>query len=272
MNERLTSLADLVPRQDVSRAVDANLERFCELLRSTPDGSLPVPGLDWTVGELGAHLVSGARLWRRMLAGEASPVTSLADGASHTARMIEELPERDPAELSELIDNEIGATLGELNRRPSDQAYPWHAGLQLTMAQASAIGLGELVVHGFDLARALHKPWPIDRRDARYVIYGASAILPAAVDHAQAAGFSACYELRLRSDPPLTLRFDRGALTVQPGGACRPDCSVSVDPAAFVLLAYGRRRPWRYLASGKLFAWGRRPWLAARFQRLLLPF
>ena len=165
---------------------------FCELLRSAPDGSLPVPGLDWTVGELGAHLVSGARLWRRMLAGEASPVTSLVDGASHTARMIEGLPERDPVALSELIDNEIGATLGELNRRPADQAYPWHAGLQLTMAQASAIGLGELVVHGFDLARALHKPWPIDRRDARYVIYGASAILPAAVDHAQAAGFSVC--------------------------------------------------------------------------------
>ena len=92
--------------------------------------------------------------------------------------MIKDLPERDPAALADLIDIEIRATLGELNRRPPDQAYPWHAGLQLTMAQASAIGLGELLVHGFDLACALHEPSPIDRRHARYVIYGASASVP----------------------------------------------------------------------------------------------
>ena len=79
MNERSTSLAELVPLQDVGRVVDANLARFCEQLRSAPDGSLPVPGLTWTVGELGAHLVSGARLWRRMLAGATSRVASLAN-------------------------------------------------------------------------------------------------------------------------------------------------------------------------------------------------
>jgi hypothetical protein len=70
MSARPAALADLVPADKIGDAVDATLVRFCDLLRSAPDGSIPVPGLTWTVGELGAHLVTGAQLWRRMLAGD----------------------------------------------------------------------------------------------------------------------------------------------------------------------------------------------------------
>ena len=272
MSARPTALADLVPADKIGDAVDATLVRFCDLLRSAPDGSIPVPGLTWTVGELGAHLVTGAQLWRRMLAGDPSPITSLSDGSVHTARMIAEFPERDPATLAELIEVESRATADEMSARAPDVPYPWHAGLALTTGQSEAIGLGELLVHGFDLARALGRPWDIPSDYACFVIYGAGAVLPAAVDHAAAQGFTASYDLRLRGGVPLAMRFTNGSLTVEPGGTSRADCRISADPPAFLLLSYGRATPWRFIARGQLIAWGRRPWLAARLATMLQGF
>ena len=50
----------------------------------------------------------------------------------------------------------------------------------------------------------------------------------------------------------------------------RPDCVITADPVAFLLVGYGRvgqsGRIWR----GKLRAGGRRPWLALRFSSLLI--
>jgi hypothetical protein len=99
-----------------------------------------------------------------------------------------------------------------------------------------------------------------------------SAVLPAAVDHNASQGFNATYELRLRGGVPLGMRFEEGDLTIDAGPVARADCRISAEPVAFLLLAYGRMKPWRYLLSGRLLAWGRRPWLASRFNTMLMPF
>jgi uncharacterized protein (TIGR03083 family) len=267
-----TALAALVPLNTVGKRVDAALTRFCELMRTAPDGAVPVPGLSWTVGELGAHMVTGARLWSRMLAGEPSPITSLRDGAAATALMIADLEEREPARLADLIELESRATAAALGNRDPDELFPWHAGLQLTMGQAEAVGLGELLVHGFDLARAVGRPWPIEPADARAVIYAAGAILPALVDPVRAQGVTASYELRLRGGSSLALRIRDGALVVEPGPDPRAVCRISADPTAFLLISYGRVSPWRYVTSGRILAWGRRPWAMARLATMLQGF
>jgi hypothetical protein len=207
-----------------------------------------------------------------MLAGEASPIISLADASTNTARMLAEFDERDPTILADLMMVENRALIEEVSSRPPDEPYPWHAGLQLTMTQASAVALGEFLVHGFDLARALRRPWSIEGRHALLVINGVAAILPAAVDPTHAEGFTASYELRLRGGAPFGMRFDHGALSIQPGAARRADCHISAEPAAFLLVSYGRVTPWRYVARGRLVAWGRRPWLAPRFGKMLHSF
>src|ERR687891_1491322 len=44
--------------------------RFAELLRSAPDPHAPVPGLDWTVAELAAHVVSLTARYEPFLKGQ----------------------------------------------------------------------------------------------------------------------------------------------------------------------------------------------------------
>lgn len=49
----------------------------------------------------------------------------------------------------------------------------------------------------------------------------------------------------------------------------KADCVITADPVAFLQLAYGRIPPWRPVIGGKMFASGRKPWLAVKFGTLL---
>ena len=48
------------------------------------------------------------------------------------------------------------------------------------------------------------------------------------------------------------------------------DCHVSADPVALLLVSYGRRSQWVPVLTGKLLAWGRKPWLGLRLVRYLV--
>ena len=40
------------------------------------------------------------------------------------------------------------------------------------------------------------------------------------------------------------------------------DVHISGDPAALLLVFYGREPQWRHIATGRMLAWGCKPWLA----------
>ena len=127
--------------------------------------------------------------------------------------------------------------------------------------------LGEHLLHGRDIARAVGRPWPLDPRDARLVLDGAFAWAPLFVDAERARGLTAAFELRVRGGPRGVFRFGDGRLRVEPSPAGPVDCRVAADPVALLLVVYGRTGPWGPIARGRLLAWGRRPWLGLRFAR-----
>lgn len=47
------------------------------------------------------------------------------------------------------------------------------------------------------------------------------------------------------------------------------DCRITVDPTAFLLVSFRRTPIWRTIASGRMRAGGRRPWLATRLGELV---
>jgi hypothetical protein len=95
-------------------------------------------------------------------------------------------------------------------------------------------------------------------------------ILPRFVDEANAKDFTGTYELRLRGGPSVMVAFDRGKVTTGPKNDHKADCVVNADPAAFLLVGYGRASQWGPIMRGKLLAGGRKPWLALRFSSLLV--
>ncbi len=52
---------------------------------------------------------------------------------------------------------------------------------------------------------------------------------------------------------------------MNPPGPFVPDTVISADPATFLLVVYKRMNPWLAILTGRLVAWGRRPWLALSF-------
>ena len=254
------------------RALDAHeraTSQFCSLLRTASDGRLRIPHMTWTVGETGAHVLGIMRLYPEMLAGVSSGWESLDAGEAENARLLADTPEREPDEIADAI--EVAAPkLREAFAAYTEDLGTWHAGLQIPPAAIVGIQVGDMFVHGWDVATAFRGPWTIDPPDACLSIAAATPILPHFVDEKAASGFSATYGLQLRGGPAFTLEFADGRLTAFEGRAPHADCRMSAEPVAYLLIAYGRVPVWRPAIRGQLISYGRRPWLGLKLSSLLV--
>lgn len=246
-------------------------EQVAVLLRDTPEPDLRVPDLDWTAGELGAHLITVAR--RNVAFGRDGSIKPFEGFGTHTglaAYNAEELagePERDPEKLAAILTSENEAVLDAYGA-DGDRPVRWYD-VETSAHRSAAIWLGELLVHGFDLARALNRAWPIRRDQAAAVFAGLVPVLPAVVDRDVARSAPGTYHLHLRDSHDYTIELGAdGGCTVRGGKPRRADLHVSASPVANLLVGYGREGRWPAIAKGQIVAWGRKPWLALKFADL----
>jgi hypothetical protein len=116
--------------------------------------------------------------------------------------------------------------------------YRFHGGGLVTADVALGILLGELVVHGRDLARALHRPWPVTGRQVSLIWSGAEPILPGWVEPASAAGHHGAYQVRLGDGRRHVLCFTNGTLATQLPAGRRIHCHIGGSPEAILLILY----------------------------------
>jgi uncharacterized protein (TIGR03083 family) len=239
--------------------------RFAELLRSAPDPHARVPGLDWTAAELAAHVVSLTARYQPFLKGQGDPFY-----ASMSDMNAQELDAFSRLSLDELADHLEGGTSALFSLCPSGEAPARFFDLESDCATAIALYVEELLVHGLDIARTVDSPWVITRADALIALAGLVKAMPKFVDSQSTRGFQATYELRLRGGPIISLAIDDGAATFSPGPTRNADCRISVDPIALLLTGSNRQSQWKTLFTGKILAFGRKPWLALRSRRFSL--
>jgi uncharacterized protein (TIGR03083 family) len=240
----------------------ATTAKVGNLLSALPAGDRPLARVRWSVAETGAHLVSLPRRYRRMIGAPRPFPASLARDNQHELAAV---PERDPRALAGLLTAEVGELLDALG--PDGRRPVWYFSVAHTAAGIGGIMLTELLVHGLDLARAAGRPWPITRPQAAACLRG---VLPAVVgftDPAAARAATGTYHLHLRGGRDWTIRIQDAAVNVEPGRPPRADLHFSADPVAFLLNSYGHLGRTRALLTGRMIAWGRRPWLAERFGR-----
>ena len=237
--------------------------------------------LTWTLAETAAHMVVGLRGYAGSVRGTLDiwqshiPATDVfADRlAGMTASSLEAVPERDPATLARLLSEAAADYLSVTAGLPADHPVetPWYGdGATLRLDAATALLLGEQLIHGHDLATTLRRPWPITGTQAAMVLPAAKAMLPRAVRADATRDLDLTYAIHVRGCDGFTVRVVRGTASVEPLDGRRADCHLSFDPVAFMLVGYGRISPWAAILRGQALAYGRRPWLGTRFKKLFV--
>ena len=250
--------------------------RLTALIRTIPDPSVPALGV-WNAGEVAVHVSHAWRVLTSLASGEASsPIHEVAELAGMTTTLVREEADRDLAHVADRIDAAAADFLAMAPAVPASELRPWIIeGITVPVHVLGCHLLNECLIHGYDIAAAGGRPWPIARADAATAITG--FLFPTVarlgpremVVQESARGLRARYDIRLRGGGGVVLAFDDGALTVEPQSSRRVDCHLLADPSALFLVMWGRVSQWPAVRRGHLLAWGRRPWLSWRLRALL---
>ncbi|MGW1225918.1 maleylpyruvate isomerase family mycothiol-dependent enzyme [Streptomyces sp. NPDC002530] len=252
--------------EGLADAVRGTASDIAALLRAAPDPRAPVPGLEWTVGELAAHLAQANALMADVAAGRARPY---GDGtprgiAAANAQALAAFGERAAEPLAAMIVEQADACLAAVQAGDADETLTTPMG-PMNRAVLAAYLLTHLLGHGYDLARARRRPHMVDRTRAALTLPFMIEAMPRVTDPAAVGGLDARYAVRLWGGGQFGVTFTDGTVTVSPALPDRPDCTLSVEPVTFLLMALGRRSPVGAMARGRVVARGRRPWLGPRF-------
>ncbi|MFD9873214.1 maleylpyruvate isomerase family mycothiol-dependent enzyme [[Kitasatospora] papulosa] len=252
--------------EGLADALRATAEEIAQLLRRAPDTGAAVPGLVWTVGELAAHLAQANELMADVAAGRPR---RHGDGtpegiAAANEQALDAFAERRADPLAAMIVTRTEAYLEAVASHPAEETLLTPMGPMNRVVLGSYL-LTHMLGHGFDLARALKRPHMVDRARARLTLPFLVEAMPRVADAAATAGLNARYAVRLWGGGRFGVTFTDGTATVGHAFPDRPDCTISIEPVTFLLMALGRCSPAGAMARGRVLAWGRRPWLGPRF-------
>lgn len=237
----------------------AALDAYLALVEGT-DGGRKVPGLEWTVAELTAHLASLPGVYRAQdEIGQAFEPPD--DFARFSVEQRSHIDTSDLAEVAALLRAEVTGLLDELDRSGDPDGSRWLYGQATTHRNLAATMLNELIVHGQDLAALGGQAPELSRAQANAILPALFALMPVFVDPAKAARAAGVYHLSFRGGDDWQYRIGEGGdLAVERGRPDRPDAHLRADPVTFILVGLGRRNPLVAALTGRMLVWGRRPW------------
>ncbi|RKT55200.1 maleylpyruvate isomerase family mycothiol-dependent enzyme [Saccharothrix australiensis] len=258
-------------------------DRFADLVLSVPDPSVRATE-DWSVAEVAAHVTGIAWNNTAVIADGAKqfPVPDVRRYIPGTTvdtirrdlnpAQLRGFTERDPVRLAERLRGSIAEALDATADADPRRLVGWLGGSRLPLAGVFAHLTNELLIHGWDIARALDLPWsmPEDQAGLFFDLFlveitrnGYGRLLD---DDRPVRPGRIAVEFRSAHTRPVTLVLDSGVAHVEePGGDC--DVRVRFRPAALNLMLFHRVGRVRTVLGGSLSIGGRRPWLLPAFLR-----
>ena len=246
--------------------------RVAELIASIPDPMALAPNSPWTVRDFAAHLILAGGQYTDVAQGAPSAYQSTEPAYLHAefTRRQADITETDPNKLSRLFIDAMEGYLDATSDLPGDTPVVMHGQNPYTVAGMAGILLGEELLHGYDIATAIGRPWPLDPVATELVLAGYAPAFGYFLNSETTRGLSAGVGIELRGIGEMTVRFTDGVYSLEEAGAAPVDATISADPVAFLMVGTGRLSRYQAIALGLLSVGGNRPDLAIGFPDLFL--
>jgi uncharacterized protein (TIGR03083 family) len=253
-------------------AIAGATERVAELIASIPDPLALAPDSPWTVRDFAAHLVVGGAVFTDIAQGVPSPIESFEPTyhKAYCTRRNADITETDPGKLSRLFVDAMEGFLDATSDSPGDTPVIIHGQNPFTVAGLAGVLLGEELLHGYDIATAIGRPWPIDPAATQLVLGAYAPAFGFILNPETTRGLSAGFGIELRGIGEMTVRFTDGVFGLEDAGAAPVDATISADPVAFLMVGAGRLSRYEAIALGLLSVGGNRPGPAIGFWDLFL--
>ena len=212
----------------------------------------------WSVGETIAHVAGGPAHALTVIRGEVTPVP-MDDVAGHNAAELAGDPERDPRVLVGRLEagtRELVAYARTVDGDPSVTAF---TDVRVPLSAVLGLILAEVLVHGFDIARATRRPWVVDPDAAALAVITQRAFMPFSL-RPEAADLRLAVDLRIRRTDPVVVTVGEGTVRIEPPNDQAVDFHYSADAWAHLLIGFHRVPVWQPFLRGQVAIWGRRIW------------
>lgn len=260
--------------QRVRISVPVVLGRLVDLVEDAPPDRAVTA--HWSLADTMAHLCAVAAMGVALVTGRPPdlPVPTLREMRGRTtmdtisrlnSEVLRHYTERRVPVLAARLRTDVEEVLRAAAEAGPEREVSWLGDARLPIAGLLAHLLNELNIHSWDIARALGKTWVIDPADAALFIdlfmvgltrHGYGRLLDR---DGPAFPGRISVNFRHRFGPEVALALVAGRVTVEPPDP-RPDVRITVDPAAFTLMLFGRMSRLRAVLGGKVSVSGRRPW------------
>lgn len=254
-------------RLDVAREAVAEVTpRLTRLLRCVSDTAPNAVGT-WSVGEVAGHLAHVVGLDLAAARGQGAvaaldvqgvtPPPHLSELHLMTRALLDRDPVSDPKVHAAQIEEGIAALLDACDE---DRPVPWLLGATLPRSAVCSHQVLEMLVHGWDIARASGLEWTIPADLACVAIEGflLAIIGELGTSDPHHAPQASC-EIRLRGGGRFVLGLTEAGPAVYPG-LDKVDLHLSADPSAMLLSILGRSGSrLSRVVGGRIVPWGAHP-------------
>jgi mycothiol maleylpyruvate isomerase-like protein len=255
-------------RDELRERIGLAQDRFDRLVRTADPQARP-PGSAWTVQQVLAHVLTVAHRYQQYGRGlEFRRAVNFAEmheiNQAELKAVMAPVPEL--ADQLRAVEAEMEALFDRLplNDRPE---IPFHGGILVSDITGITNWLGELLIHGLDIARAVKVPWELPERDMLLVLRGMMQITPAALRAGVPHDTDICVAITLPEARPYLIHVHHGIAEtreLRPGD--RPDAVLRLPASTLQQMLYGRMGPIAAVRNGLRIVGGRRPWKALKLQ------
>jgi hypothetical protein len=259
-------------REELRARIALAHDRFDFLVR-TADPLAQPPGSRWTVQQVAAHVLTIANRYHEVAQGG---MYRPADTPTGVAALNQAELEAALGPVPVLADQLRALTAdidGYFDTLTGDcPTIPFHGGGFIGGTTAQTNWLGELLLHGQDIARAVKSPWELNERDMLLIARGLMQIAPIFLRSETPASTDVCVALQVSEARPYLMRIMEGAVeTRERRQSDRPDAVLRTPASTLTQLLYQRIGPFAATRRGLRVVGGRRPWLALKLQSYFIP-